>query len=213
VISLALQTLMITPSGALSPGPLTVATMTLGTRGGWRSGILVALGHMLFELPYVVMLTVAFNSMKMFLESFNILILYAGVAIILYFAYMLLHDALKGIRMNDYKNTSKISRNPIVIGFTFTAFNVFFLMWWLSIGMSLVSRIFEVGIATIAIIYPVHVWMDFAWLSLVAEASKHGTRLLSETGYRILMALFGVLMMLFAANILLKNFLGFSILP
>jgi threonine/homoserine/homoserine lactone efflux protein len=185
---------VVSPSGALSPGPLTIATITLGARGGWKSGALVAFGHMMFELPYVVMLTVAFNTMKIFLESLKALILCTGVAIILYFAYMIFRDVFKGFRIENAKSGGKVSRSPIVVGFTFTAFNVFFLMWWISM-------------------YPVHVWIDFAWLSLVAEASRRGTRLLSEKGYRVLMTLLGALMVLFAINILLKSFLGFAILP
>lgn len=211
--SLALQTLVVSPSGALSPGPLTIATITLGARGGWKSGALVAFGHMMFELPYVVMLTVAFNTMKMFLESLKALILCTSVAIILYFAYMIFRDVFKGFRIENAKSGGKVSRSPIVVGFTFTAFNVFFLMWWISIGLSLITRIFEMGIASVIIMYPVHVWIDFAWLSLVAEASRRGTRLLSEKGYRVLMTLLGALMVLFAINILLKSFLGFAILP
>jgi threonine/homoserine/homoserine lactone efflux protein len=211
--SLALQTLVVSPSGALSPGPLTIATITLGARGGWKSGALVAFGHMMFELPYVVMLTVAFNTMKIFLESLKALILCTGVAIILYFAYMIFRDVFKGFRIENAKSGGKVSRSPIAVGFTFTAFNVFFLMWWISIGLSLITRIFEMGIASVIIMYPVHVWIDFAWLSLVAEASRRGTRLLSEKGYRVLMTLLGALMVLFAINILLKSFLGFAILP
>jgi len=211
--SLALQTLVVSPSGALSPGPLTIATITLGARGGWKSGALVAFGHMMFELPYVVMLTVAFNTMKIFLESLKALILCAGVAIILYFAYMIFRDVFKGFRIENAKSGGKVSRSPIVVGFAFTAFNVFFLMWWISIGLSLITRIFEMGIASVIIMYPTHVWIDFAWLSLVAEASRRGTRLLSGKGYRVLMTLLGALMVLFAINILLKSFLGFAILP
>ncbi len=51
VLAIAFQVMAVSASGALSPGPLTVATMALGTRGGWKAGVFVSFGHALFELP------------------------------------------------------------------------------------------------------------------------------------------------------------------
>ncbi|MEM2347329.1 MAG: LysE family transporter, partial [Sulfolobales archaeon] len=58
----------ISATGALSPGPLSVMTLALGVRGGWRSGFQVALGHTIFELPYVTFLTFLYGSVVKFLE-------------------------------------------------------------------------------------------------------------------------------------------------
>ena len=51
VLAIAFQVMAVSASGALSPGPLTVATMALGTRSGWKTGVFVSFGHALFELP------------------------------------------------------------------------------------------------------------------------------------------------------------------
>ncbi|MDK6028988.1 LysE family transporter [Ignisphaera sp. 4213-co] len=212
IVSLALQTIMVTPSGALSPGPLTIATMSIGVKSGWRGGALVALGHMLFEFPYILALTTMFSEVNRILStSIGNVIAVAGVIIILYFAYMLLRDAAKGFNLATRK--SHFYGNPIVVGFFFTALNVFFLLWWISIGMTLISTIASLGIFSILVMYPAHVWMDFLWLMAVAEATKKGSKLLSEKGYRVMLGFFGLLLIIFAVNIVLKRFAGLSIIP
>lgn len=210
--SLAIQTIMVTPSGALSPGPLTVATMSIGAKSGWRGGVLVAFGHMLFELPYVFLLTMMFSRVEEILSSsVGGVIAAGGAIIILYFAYMLLRDALKGFRIDNSRKQDY--GNPVIVGFIFTALNIFFLMWWISIGMSLISSIASLGLLAIFVMYPAHVWMDFLWLAAVAEATKRGSRLLGEKGYRALLGFFGVLLIIFSINIVMKRFIGVGIIP
>ncbi|MEM0027327.1 MAG: LysE family transporter [Ignisphaera sp.] len=212
LVSLAIQTIIVTPSGALSPGPLTVATMSIGAKSGWRGGALVAFGHMLFELPYVVLLTAMFSKVEEVLSSsVGGVIAVSGTIIILYFAYMLLRDSIKGFKMGN--SQKRDYGNPIVVGFLFTALNIFFLMWWISIGMSLISSIASLGLSSILVMYPAHVWMDFLWLATVAEATRRGSRFLGEKGYRALLGAFGILLILFSFNIIMKRFLGMGIMP
>ena len=61
MLSLIASIILITPSGAFSPGPLTASAIALGASKGWRAGLYVAVGHMLFELPYVYALTYLFS--------------------------------------------------------------------------------------------------------------------------------------------------------
>ena len=42
-LSFLIEVEIITASGALSPSPLTFATMSSGVKGGWKAGFMVAL--------------------------------------------------------------------------------------------------------------------------------------------------------------------------
>jgi len=53
---LVVETLLISPSGALSPGPLSAMAVAAGLALGALGGLAIALGHTLFELPYVALL-------------------------------------------------------------------------------------------------------------------------------------------------------------
>jgi threonine/homoserine/homoserine lactone efflux protein len=209
--TLAIQVIAVSASGALSPGPLTIATIALGARGGWRSGILVSLGHTFFELPYLVVLVFAFNVLTGFLKASVSILAVVGALVILYFAYLLLRDAYRGVNLNT--SNTLISTNPLIVGFMFTALNPYFLIWWLSIGMTLIAQIQNIGLTSLVIIYPAHVWLDFAWLSIVAGLSKRGSKALSLRGQRIMLATLGVILIIFALNTILKSTLNISIIP
>jgi len=209
--TLAIQVIAVSASGALSPGPLTIATIALGARGGWRSGILVSLSHTLFELPYLVVLVFAFNVLTGFLRASVSILAVVGALVILYFAYLLLRDAYRGVNLNT--SNTLISTNPLIVGFMFTALNPYFLIWWLSIGMTLIAQIQNIGLTSLVIIYPAHVWLDFAWLSIVAGLSKRGSKALSLRGQRIMLATLGVILIIFASNTILKSILNISMIP
>jgi threonine/homoserine/homoserine lactone efflux protein len=209
--TLAIQVIAVSASGALSPGPLTIATIALGARGGWRSGILVSLGHTFFELPYLVVLVFAFNVLTGFLRASVSILAVVGALVILYFAYLLLRDAYRGVNLNT--SNTLISTNPLIVGFMFTALNPYFLIWWLSIGMTLIAQIQNIGLTSLVIIYPAHVWLDFAWLTIVAGLSKRGSKALSLRGQRIMLATLGVILIIFALNTILKSTLNISIIP
>ncbi len=213
---LMLQTLMITPSGAFSPGPLTIATMAIGSDGGWRKGFMVALGHMLFEFPYVLAISMAIATIKPVLEGFiGDIITIVGIIIMLFFAYLTLRDVLimRSGNSNKEANVYRYVRNPIIIGFLFTGLNTYFLLWWISIGFTLIAMSIAIGVMGIVVMYVSHVWMDFLWLSIIAEASSRGSMVGGGRTYRALMVFFGILLIIFAVNIFLKRFMAIAIIP
>lgn len=212
LLSLALATLTVTPSGALSPGPLTTATIALGARDSWRAGIRVALGHSIVEFLYIIALYLAFEQIHVLLEGVigNLLVIVATLMIV-YFALLLLRDAIKGVNIQE--TGFKAIQNPLLVGVTFTGLNVFFLIWWISIGFKLIVDAISLGMIGIIVMYLSHVWIDYAWLTLIAEAGAKAKSILGSLGYRILLAILGTLLIIFGANMITTRFLGSNILP
>ncbi|MEM2253580.1 MAG: LysE family transporter, partial [Desulfurococcaceae archaeon] len=176
--SVVIATLVASPSGAFSPGPLTLATLAIGSRSGWRGGFFIAMGHMAVELPYVLALFFSMNYIAQLLRGFlGDIITALGVLAILFFATMIIKDSIKGASNRDPGKSIKAA-NPIVIGALFTGLNTYFLLWWLSIGLGLISMTSSIGVTAIAVMYLSHVWMDYLWLITVAEASRRGLRIL-----------------------------------
>jgi len=135
-----------------------------------------------------------------------------GAAVLLFFAYTTIADALRD-RVAGATRSKGVNpgESPVFAGFVLTAFNVYFLLWWLSAGLPLISTSLRYGLLGLAVMYLSHVWMDFAWLSAVAEVSKRGVEISGRAGYRILLVVFGLLLIVFAINIILKRFAGFGI--
>ena len=60
MIGLAVTTILVTASGALSPGPLFFALITYGAKSGAKGGLGFAVAHPLIELPLVILLALGF---------------------------------------------------------------------------------------------------------------------------------------------------------
>lgn len=217
IVRIIYTTVLVSASGALSPGPLTIITFTLGSRYGWKGGLMVALGHTLVELPYIILLYFFISSIEVLLQgAVGHVITLAGASIVMFFAVSTIRDALGSLRSGVISSATKsVLRHPIVIGILFTGLNVWFLIWWLSIGIGLISLATSASTSLIGIfiIFLSHIWLDYLWLGLVAEAGRKGTKLVGSKGYSILMGVLGVVLALFSINMLLKRFLLITVLP
>ena len=219
ITSLVLTTVLVTASGALAPGPLTVSTIAVGVKGGWKAGLQVALGHMMFELPYIILLALAYETIRtQIIENVTIKYLFTLFIslFIVYFSILLIRDAFKAKSESvTFNTTSSIMfKNPIVVGVALTGLNPYFLLWWLTIGLPLISYSINLGlIGGLAIIYTSHVWMDFVWLTTIAHISMGSTKLLGSKGYRGLLIALAFILILFMLDIMFRSFLNYKIIP
>ena len=197
-LGLALLTVGVSASGALSPGPLSVSAVALGARGSWTSGVKEALGHMTFELPFVVAIGLALAELRGALYSgpARLALGAALVAFIAFFSAMTARDGVAAIRRGaPLDPRAGPAYGPYVTGLALTALNPFFLLWWLTVGLVLVRAAGELGLAYgYAIMYPSHVWMDFAWLAALAAAGQGGRRTLGRWYGALLVALAAVML-------------------
>jgi len=217
LVRLAYITILVSASGALSPGPLTFATLALGSRYGWKGGLLVAIGHSLVELPYILVLFAFFSYAEAILRGvWGDVITLIGTAIVLFFASAVARDGLRRLRSRGAADSNKKWRtlgNPLVVGLLFTGFNVWFLIWWLSIGLELISTAVSLGLVSLFVLFVSHVWLDYLWLGFLAEAGKRGTQLIGSRGYAILLIVLGIILALFGVNMSLKRFTPYTIIP
>jgi threonine/homoserine/homoserine lactone efflux protein len=203
VIDFAAQVIFISVSGVLSPGPLFFANLIYGSKEGFYSGVKIASGHTIVELLLVILLAAGifgFSSFKLTSESIRIIGLVGGTAIII-FSISQITNIIKRRRSTDVANDknkssysyfSKISNKgrrlerPFIIGLTFTALNPFFIIWWLTAGLKLISdSVYLFGIVEgILILFSFHIWMDYAWLSVTAYLMSKGRLIIQERLYQ-----------------------------
>ncbi len=197
---------VVSSSGALSPGPLTFTNLALGARGGLKSGLLVATGHMLFELPYVILLSFFFTSIQdlLTIPYFRISLSAFLIAFILFFAYLIFRDVRnlseESLSADKAVNLGGIPlSNPLLAGFLLTALNPYFLLWWGTVGLTLIEGAVAFGsLAGLAIMYVSHVWLDFAWLGLTAFSMRAGTKVVGVKGLKLILAAVGIALVYYA---------------
>ncbi|WP_238374136.1 LysE family transporter [Ignicoccus hospitalis] len=192
-----LMTLLVTPSGAFSPGLLSASAVAAGAGSGVLGGIAVATGHVLFELPYVFLLTKTLGKVKNVLDKYNKVLALVVFAFALFFAKGLLESPdMPKVTVND----------ALMAGFVFTAFNAYFLLWWVTVGLPLVEAA-SLSTTTFVAMYLSHVWMDYVWLAALAALGG------SVANFTLINYILAALLMLFAVDVVTKSFFGKGILP
>lgn len=200
---LVLTTLMITPSGALSPGPLSASAAAVGALLGPWGGFLVALGHMAVELPYVAALHRFAGLLKGVLDRLKIPMNIVIIAFLGFFSYLLLKDSIAILRGESSSPGGLSISGPLeafTVGAALTGFNVYFLAWWLTVGYPIIEESSKLGLKGFAAMYISHVWMDYAWLILLAVGGG-ATRVLGVLPYAILLAALAAILAVFALKI------------
>jgi threonine/homoserine/homoserine lactone efflux protein len=61
------------------------------------------------------------------------------------------------------------------------------------------------GLVGVLFMYVCHVWMDYVWLTLLAAFAKRGAAVLRLRWYRVLMAVFGVVLIYFGLSFLVDS--------
>ena len=187
---------VVTASGALAPGPAFFANIAQGTKSGAKGGLAFSVGHTIFEFSLVILL--AFTLQTVANEPLIKLVVgVAGGAALFIFGFLQIREALAP--KTAFSNMEKIpSKNPLLLGVLFTGLNPYFIIWWLTAGMPLIENALSLAsFAGVFIMYVSHVWMDYVWITGTAYLAKKGTNLAGKKGYKILMVIFGFILVFF----------------
>jgi len=202
-LNFAATIVLVTASGALAPGPLFFAAISHGAKLGARGGLAFAVGHTLFEFPLIILLALGLNT----IVSEPVVKLLTGVIgglALIVFGVMQIHDCLTS-RFDVPKSRGTVFHNPILIGLVFTGLNPFFIVWWLTVGGSLIFEALELALLPgVILMYACHVWMDYAWLTAVAHFARVGINTIGARWYRAIMAFFGVVLIYFGITFLVS---------
>ena len=179
----AILVIIVSVSGVMAPGPLFAANVAYGLKGGVKTGIKMAIGHTIVELPLVILLGIGVFSLEIFPE-FRTIISILGAITLFVFATLQIKTVLKKERVK----VSNPKQGPLVAGVLLSALNPFFIIWWLSIGFKLISDAMILwSFGGILIMFVLHIWMDFVWLGAVSFFASKSSGILSNRNYKVLM--------------------------
>jgi threonine/homoserine/homoserine lactone efflux protein len=199
IIEFAILVIIISASGVMSPGPLFAANITYGLREGVKSGIKIAIGHSIVELPLVILLGIGVFSLEIFPEFRTIISIFGAITLFV-FAGIQIKTILK-----KNKNISvKPKQGPIVTGILLSVLNPFFIVWWLTIGFKLISDAMLIwAFAGILIVFVFHIWMDFAWLGITAFLASKSRKIISNRNYKIMILVLSLTLIYFGITFLM----------
>lgn len=155
--------LLISLSGVLMPGPLFAVTLKRAEKSKY-AGILIALGHGLIEFPLMFLIY--------YILSMYTIPTIVQVAVGLVGGGMMVFMGIQTFRTRNKREEAKTSpmRETIIAGAYTTAINAGFILWWLTIGTTLVLNAQIFGFIGFAIFTGVHWFVDLSWYTVTAFA-------------------------------------------
>jgi threonine/homoserine/homoserine lactone efflux protein len=193
IIEFAILVIIISASGVMSPGPLFAANITYGLREGVKSGIKIAIGHSIVELPLVILLGIGVFSLEIFPEFRTIISIFGAITLFVFAGIQ-----IKTILKKNKDISVKPKQGPIVTGILLSALNPFFIVWWLTIGFKLISDAMLIwAFAGILIVFVFHIWMDFAWLGITAFLASKSRKIISNRNYKIMILVLSLTLIYF----------------
>lgn len=233
ILEFAGEVIVISASGVLSPGPLFLANLIYGSKQGYYAGIKIANGHMTVELLLIILLSLGIFGLSNFTlaaGAIRAVGLIGGIAIILFSVAQILNITKKiGITGDDINkdNTSKnlrirygdtyfflldkvnrrIDRGPLIVGIIFTAMNPFFLIWWITVGLKLISdSVYLFGVIEgVLILFLFHIWMDYVWLALTAYLISKGQSIFKMRFYYFFTISISIILVSYGFFLLVTN--------
>ena len=202
LLEFAIVVIVISASGVMSPGPLFTANIFYGLKGGTKAGLKMAYGHTVVELPLVILLGAGAFSLET-IPEFRTYIAIIGAIGLFVFAGIQLKQIFKKSSMV----INKPKHGPFLAGILLSALNPFFIIWWSTIGFKLISdALIFWSFWGILIMFGLHIWMDYVWLSSTAMVSSRISKILSNRSFKFLVVGLSIILVYFGITFLIDVF-------
>jgi len=165
--------LLISLSGVLMPGPLFAATLKKAANSK-AAGALIAIGHGIVEFPLMFLIFFV-------LSQFSIPSI-VQVIVGLVGGFLMILMGIQTFR-NRHKNEESpvsLKRDSVLAGVYTTAVNAGFILWWLTIGTTLILNAQLFGFVGFSVFAGVHWLCDFSWYTVAALVIFKSQRFLSD---------------------------------
>jgi len=188
-------------SGVLMPGPVFAASIIKGVEKK-HAGAWIALGHFTVEVPLILCIIAGFY--YVFTNQ------WVKAVIGLFGGLLLIFLGIRMIQMRRKKEAIKTAfpYHPFVAGVITTISNPYFILWWATVGASLIIWALAFGLIGIVGFIVVHECCDLGWDYFVAYTSFKSRNLWTEKRKAYIFGICGLLLVVFGVYFMLVFWLG-----
>jgi len=209
LLDMGLQIVLVSASGVLTPGPLFFANLALSKYGGFWSGIKIAVGHTIVELPVIIIYSlplIAFTYPSTTFNVFKVISIIGGASLIIFGIFYMVKTLSKNVNLKGTVKPSRIE-NPILAGILFTGVNPFFYVWWFTVGVKLLSDSLQLLGYPLGIVFLffVHIWMDYAWLGISSYIASRGIKIIGSQYHKFLIILLTLPLFYYGINFMIAG--------
>jgi threonine/homoserine/homoserine lactone efflux protein len=178
-----LNVLGISLSGALAPGPVTAAAIGMGSRNRF-AGVLMAVGHGMVEFPLMIVLALGVGGLLTW-PAVSIVIGLIGGGFLIFLGLQM----FRGLATAGTSEAPTARGGPLTAGIVLSAGNPYFLLWWATAGLALITTArTDFGIWAFILLALVHWSCDLVWLTALSWATFKGSVLLGPKSQRVVLA-------------------------
>jgi threonine/homoserine/homoserine lactone efflux protein len=182
-------------SGALAPGPVLTATVSETAKRGFWAGPLIVLGHAVLEIVLLVALVAGLGDWLALPVVQGVLGVGGGLLLAVLGVHMMAtarDSVFQALPMSPDRRSAL--RGPVLTGILTSLANPYWILWWATVGLNLISLALKHGVLGLGVFYTGHILADLVWYSLVAAAIAAGRRILPQPVYVVLFLLCGLAM-------------------
>jgi len=183
-----LSSLLIAYSGALMPGPMLTVVIAETPRQGVRAGPLVVLGHAILELTLLILLVIGLGPILKHPSVQAVLQIVGGVMLIWTAVSMVVALARDRVKIDWEGASGGSKKRAVFLGIVSSLANPYWMLWWATIGLGLITKAYALGVAGFVAFYLGHITGDLTWYSLISGALAAGKRFITPRVYRTMLA-------------------------
>lgn len=184
-------------SGALMPGPVFATAVAKGYDDR-NAGLKITAGHAAIEVPLIIAIFLGFEAVLKDESVFTLIGLVGGM-FLLYMGISMFRTKLEGGQVQGSK------LRPFTAGLVLTAVNPYFLVWWATVGASLIGVAAGYGLIMLPIFAVVHLSCDLGWLQFVSYSVNRSRSFITGKRYKLLFAACGAILVAFALYFILSS--------
>jgi len=166
------------------PGPLFAITISKASKSR-TAGALIAIGHGIVEIPLMFLIFFVLSQFEI-PNAVAVGVGLIGGAVMIFMGIQAFRN-----RHKEKETTVALKRESVLAGVWTTVANAGFILWWLTIGTTLILNARLFGLAGFSIFAGVHWLTDFTWYGLVGLLIFKSQRFLSDR-IRMVITLFCV---------------------
>ena len=172
------------------PGPVMVAAIAKGSENK-HAGLWIALGHLMIEIPLIALIAMGFY----YILTDNWVQGIIGVG----GGALLLYMGIQMIRMREDKEVVEkaFPGHPILAGIVTTVGNPYFILWWATIGATLIIGALEFGLIGIIGFIIVHETCDVLWDWFLSYSVHKSKDLWTDKSHAIIFGVCGAVLVVF----------------
>ena len=181
---------VISLSGVMMPGPVMIAAIAKGSENK-HAGLWIALGHLIVEIPLIALIAMGFYYILTDNWVQGIIGIGGGA--------LLLYMGIQMIRMREEKEVVEkaFPGHPILAGIITTIGNPYFILWWATIGATLIIGALEFGIIGIVGFIIVHETCDVLWDWFLSYSVHRSKDMWTDKSHAIIFGVCGAVLVVF----------------